>query len=174
MKQLKFFSFAFALAVLSFTFPAVQAQDEPPANERQTNVQRPAQRPNLLQELGLTPEQIQQIRRINQTRRPLLQDAQQRFGEANRALDEAIYADTSSEAEIQERMKAVQLAQAEVIKTRTQTEYLVRKVLTADQLVKFRDLRQRFAQRLENRKKAPPAEIPNRQNFRRRNMKRSF
>jgi Spy/CpxP family protein refolding chaperone len=174
MKKINFLSFAFALLVLSFTFPAARAQDEPPANEPQNGVERPARRPNLLQELNLTPEQIQQIRRINQLRRPLVQEAQMRLREANRALDEAIYADVPNEFEIQEKMKAAQTAQAEVVKIRAQTEYAVRKVLTPEQLSKFRDLRRRLMEQLENRKNSIQEERQNRRNFKRRGWKRNF
>jgi Spy/CpxP family protein refolding chaperone len=174
MKRIKFLSFAFALLVLSFIFPAVRAQEVPPANEPQTGAERPVQRPNLLQELGLTPDQIQQIRRINQSRRPLMQEAQTRLREANRALDEAIYADAPNEFEIQEKLKAAQTAQAEVIKTRAQTEYAVRKVLTPEQLVKFRNLRQRLMEQLENRKNAIQEDRQNRHQFKRRGWKRNF
>lgn len=161
MRRLKFSSFIFALLVLSFTFTTTLAQDETPStDEQQTNSARQVRRPNLLRELGLTREQIQQIRRINQTNRPLIQEAQRRLREANRALDEAIYADVPNDFYIQERTKAVQQAQAEVIKNRTRTEFLIRKVLTPEQLVKFREMRSRLQQRLENRQNQPTETRP--------------
>ena len=69
----------------------------------------------------------------------------QRLHNANRALDEAIYADTVDEAAFQSRLKEVNQAQAEVARLRFTNELAVRKILTADQLARFRDLRRRFA-----------------------------
>ncbi|HEX8735311.1 MAG TPA: Spy/CpxP family protein refolding chaperone [Pyrinomonadaceae bacterium] len=162
MRKFRLFSLIITLFVFGFAVGAAKAQDEmPPEDPRPPMGQKP--RPNLLQELNLSREQIQQIRRINQARRPLMQEAQMRFRQANRALDEAIYADSPNEADIQARMKDVQLAQAEVIKIRTQSEYAIRKVLTPEQLVKFRELRERFMRRMQqNQQNAPPqGEEPN-------------
>ena len=101
-------------------------------------------RPKLLPELGLTKDQIQQIRRINVQLRPQMQAAKKRLDDANFALDEAIYGDKASDSDIQERMKEVQLAHAEMIKNRTFSETSIRKVLTPAQLIRFREMRQRF------------------------------
>lgn len=149
MKKRNLTSLIFAL-FLTFAFSNVKAQETP-----QTDVPNPNQavRPfRIMQELGLTREQIQQIRRINQERKPIMQAAQKSWRQANRALDEAIYADNSTEEEIKELLKTAQLAQAELLKERSTTEYLIRKVLTPEQLVKFRSLREMIRQRVENRK----------------------
>jgi Spy/CpxP family protein refolding chaperone len=162
MRNFRLFSLIIALFVFGLASAEIRAQEEVPPDEQRQPLPR-ARRPNLLQELNLSREQIQQIRRINQARKPLMQEAQQRFREANRALDMAIYADSPSEADVQARMKDVQAAQAEVIKIRTQSEYAIRKVLTPEQLVKFRELRERFMQRMENRQNQPnqPEDAPN-------------
>ncbi len=101
-------------------------------------------RQNVLMQLGLSREQVQQIRRLNQERKPLMDEAQRRFREANIALDLAIYSDQASDTEVEARLKDVQLAQAEVAKLRFANEYAVRKILTPEQLVRFRELRRRF------------------------------
>lgn len=103
-------------------------------------------RPNLLKELGLDETQTQQIRRIYGERGPQMKQAQMRLREANRALDEAIYDKETSDSQIQSLMKDVQSAHMEVIRIRTQTETDVRRVLTSEQLVKFRNLRRQFNQ----------------------------
>ncbi len=100
-----------------------------------------ATRPNLLRILGLSPEQMRQIRRMNQARKPLVEAATQRLRAAGRALDEAIYADNVDDAVVQDRLKEFQLAQAQVAKLRFTSELEVRKILTPDQLARFRDLR---------------------------------
>ena len=59
-------------------------------------------------------------------------------------------ADTVSDEEVQARLKEVQAAQAELVRLRFENELAVRKVLTPEQLVRFRELRQRFEQMREN------------------------
>lgn len=100
-------------------------------------------RPNLLRELDLTPEQIQQIRRINKERRQVTQESQQRLRAANQALDEAIYSN-ASETEIQARQKEVQAAHAEFVRNRTINEQSIKQVLTAQQFEKFRNLQAQY------------------------------
>jgi Spy/CpxP family protein refolding chaperone len=102
-------------------------------------------RPDLLRTLGLSPEQMQQIRKMNQQRKPLMDAAMVRLRNANRALDEAIYADNFDEATFQASLKELQLAQADAAKLRYMNELGVRKILTPEQLGRFRDLRQQFA-----------------------------
>jgi Spy/CpxP family protein refolding chaperone len=132
---------------LIFSFSVVSAQP-PDALQEEANFPsagRPP-RPNLLQELDLTKNQIQQIRRLNQERKFVMQDSQRRLREANRALDEAIYSDSDDETEIQMRLREVQAAHTELIKNRTITERAVRRILTPEQLSKFRNLRSEFMQ----------------------------
>jgi Spy/CpxP family protein refolding chaperone len=102
-------------------------------------------RPNLLRILGLTPEQMQQVRKMNQERKPFLDAAMVRVRNANRALDEAIYADNFDEATFQASLKELQLAQAEAARLRFLNELGIRKILTPEQLARFRDLRRKFA-----------------------------
>lgn len=133
---------------MALTFTDVKAQ-ETPQNDNPNQAVRPFK---IFQELGLNREQIQQIRRINQERKPIMQEAQMRWRKANRDLDLAIYADDSTDEQIKELTKTAQIAQAELLKERTLTEYLIRKVLTPEQLVKFRQLRELIRQRVENLK----------------------
>lgn len=174
MKKFNFLSLIFAGLLLTFTFSTVNAQDEPPidAPKPPFDAQR---RPNLLQELGLTQEQRQQIRRLNAEKQPMMREAQMRLRQANRNLDQAIYADNVDETEIQTRLKEAQLAQAEVTKIRALTELAVRKILTPEQLVKFREVRRQFTERMENRQnqlKNRITDAPNRQKNNRQNVLR--
>ena len=131
--------------------PAFSQDGPPPTGADQQN-RRDDRRPNLLAELGLAPEQIQQIRRLNQERRPRIQEARRRMGEASRNLDMAIYGDVLvTEAEFQSRLKEFQAAEAEVARLRFENELAVRKVLTPEQLVRFRELRRRFAEEARDR-----------------------
>lgn len=165
MKKLNFITLIFAglLVIVSFS-PAAAQQEELPNDDAPKNFNSP-RRPNLLAELDLSPEQIKQIRRLNAEKRPLIREAQQRVRDANRRLDQAIYADDADETEIQSRLKDVQTAQAEVARIRSSTEYAVRKVLTPEQLVRFREVRQKFMERLKNSsvvRKNPSLNAPNR------------
>jgi len=155
MKKLNILTLIFVGLLLTVSFRAVKAQDEtaPPDATVQNFNKKP--RPNLLAELELSQEQIRQIRRINREKQPLIREAQQRLGEAKRNLDQAIYADTVDESDVQTKLKEVQIAQAEVFKIRSTTEFAVRKILTVGQLVKFREVRQRFTQTIEKRQNQP-------------------
>lgn len=152
MKKFDFSILTFAFFLLLISFSAINAQEELPndADASRQNFNQ-ANRPSLLTELDLSPEQIRQIRRINRENQPLLREAQKRLREARASLDEAIYDDNSNESEVQARLRIVHQAQAEVVKLRSTTEFAVRKVLTPEQLVKFREVRRRFTERqIEN------------------------
>ena len=116
----------------------VKAQDETPNPPPSANQPK---RPGLLAQLGLTREQIRQIREINQENRPQMREANQRLREANRNLDLAIYGDKADDSEVEVKLQELNAARAEVIRLRTATEFAVRKILTPDQLVKFREIR---------------------------------
>ena len=140
----KFFLTAiFVLAGLTSAF----AQDDPPPDAARPPLGqgRQMKRPNLMRLLGLSPEQLQQIKKMNQERKPLLDAAMIRVRNANRALDDAIYADNFDETIFQASLKELQLAQADAARLRFMNELGIRKILTPDQLARFRDLRRRFA-----------------------------
>jgi Spy/CpxP family protein refolding chaperone len=174
MKKFNYKALILAGFLLTVSFLPVKAQDETLEETPQQNFNQ-ARRPNLLTELDLSQNQIQQIRRINADKKPLMREAQQKVREANRSLDQAIYADEADEAAIQARLKAVQLAQAEVIKIRSTTEFAVRRVLNPSQIVKFREIRQRFMERMENnpnQRKNRPLNPPNQRLFNRQRRQR--
>ncbi len=159
MKKINLLTLIFIGLILTVSLQAVKAQDETaPIDVPNRNFNKKP-RPNLLAELELSQEQIQQIRRINREKRPLVREAKQRMVEAKRILDQSIYDDNIDESGIQARLKEAQLAQAEFIKISSMTEFAVRKVLTQEQLIKFRAVRQRFMERLEN----SPSQQRNRQ-----------
>ncbi len=150
MKKFNLHTLIFALLLLTVHFSTVRAQEQMSPNDVPEQNSKPARRPNLLAELNLSAGQIEQIRRINREKQPLIRAAQQRVRDANRSLDTAIYADDADETEVQNRLKEVQTAQAEVHKIRSLTEFAVRKTLNQEQLVKFRELRQKFKEQIEN------------------------
>lgn len=105
----------------------------------------------LKRELGLSVDQMKSIRLINVTSRPKMRAAQMAFREARHQLDAAIYADELNEDLIRTKLRAVIEAQAELTRLRTISEAAVRKVLTPEQLLRFRELRMRFSRRMEDR-----------------------
>ncbi len=150
-------------ATLLLSFFAVSAQERPAAAQEFDSPQPENTRPNLMRELGLSQEQIQQIRRMNAERKPLMNQAQRQLRMANWALDQAIYSDSVNEEEVQVRLKEFQAAQAEMVRLRFTNELAVRKILTPEQLVRFRELRQNFAtQRRRNMQNNQPGQQPNR------------
>ncbi len=143
------FRLLFILLLLMLTFSAVKAQREANLPKQQFNEPR---RPQLLRELGLTQEQIRRIRLINNENKERMREANFRLREANRNLDTAIYADKADEAFIELKLREFQTAQAGIAKIRAVTELEIRKVLTPEQLIRFREMRQKFEQIRQNRR----------------------
>lgn len=150
MLKLKYIFTVLFLLTFAGIAAAQDDQDEPPPRENQRQ-----ERPNLLRELDLTREQVQQIREINQTNRRELRAAQQKVGEARRNLDQAIYAEKADDANVQLKLREFQDAQADAARLRANIEFQIRKVLTPEQLIRFRELRQNFEQFKDERQKNP-------------------
>lgn len=150
MKAFNIFRIIISLTAIALFAAVGLGQDTKPTESQPQDAPRsavnqsPDVRANVLRQLGLSPEQVQQIRRATVARKPQMDAAQTRLREANRSLDEAIYADVVDEVVFRERLKEAQLAQAEVAKIRFMSELAVRRILTPDQLVRFRELRERF------------------------------
>lgn len=131
-------------AVSSYTQQGEMPKDRP-------NNDRPAGPPqdiraNMLRRLGLTDVQVASLRKMNAERLPKTESAQLRLRQANRSLDEAIYADNFSQELYESRLREVQEAQAAITRLRFEGELAIRKVLTPEQLVRFREMRERFEQ----------------------------
>jgi len=149
MKNAKLLKILFLSILLTVSFSSVKAQENTPSDTPNQGQQIKA-RPNLLRELGLTPDQMKAIRRLNAEKKADVQEAQRKAAEARRNLDIAIYSDNADDTEVKTRLEEFQNAQMEVIKIRATVEYEIRKILTPEQVVRFRQLRQRFAQVREN------------------------
>ncbi len=150
------------LFLAAFTVGAA-AQDGPPPPQDASQFERQEPRPNLLESLGLTQDQVRQIRVMNRDRKPLMDAAQRRLRQANRALDMSIYGDALDENVVRERLREFQQAQNEVASIRFKSELDLRKILTPEQLTRFRGLRARVAetrQNIQQRRQLPPNERP--------------
>lgn len=151
----KVIQFSASVFIATLLFVGLAAGQGNPDENRSSDGQRPGVDPqdgqaNMLRQLGLSRDQIMEVRRLNTSRKPHMENAQARLRQANRALDAAIYADEVNETDFQARLKDVQLAQAEVLKVRFINELAIRRILTPEQLVRFRNMRQRFERAKEN------------------------
>ncbi len=159
--------FTFLLFISCIGIASGQENFDDPNTSPPENQQR---RPSLLRELDLTKEQIQEIRRINQSNVQNIRPAQERVAEARRNLDDAIYDENMNEATVKLKLREFQEAQAEVAKIRAHTEFSIRKVLTPEQLTRFRELRQRFDQvRRDRQQNQKPLRMRNQMKNQRRN-----
>lgn len=150
------------LLVLTFS-AGLYAQDAKPEDTApdRPNAGKPQDvRGNMIRQLGLSRLQLQQLRRINADRKPVMEAAQAKLRDANRALDDAIYADMPDEPTVLARLKDAQLAQADVIRIRTMNEFAVRQILTPEQLVRFRVMRERFEQNRQVIAGPPARDLP--------------
>jgi Spy/CpxP family protein refolding chaperone len=153
--------------LLLFTFlvfaGAVSAQDNPPPPQEGDRMPPPGMqqgpprqeddRGEILRQLNLTQDQFKAIRKLLGDNGPLVRDAQRDFREAQEALDEAIYADTVDDALVQSLTKRSADAQATLMKLRTINEFAIRRILSPEQVTRFRELRKQQMQMRQERQK---------------------
>ncbi len=108
----------------------------------------------MIRELELTQDQVRQLKEINQKTRMNLRNAQRRFRDARAELNTVIYGENPNEEILREKIRTVVEAQAEITKVQALREFAVRKILTPEQLTRFRALRRKAAER--KRKMASP------------------
>lgn len=130
--------------VLAFGAMSITAQT-PEASAPKERSARPHF--DLFRELGLSKEQIKKIRDLRISGRDAVSAAQKQLREANKALDAAIYADVLDEQLIELRIIERNQAQAAVGRLRTMSELDLRKILTPEQLLKFREIREVYEKR---------------------------
>ena len=94
-----------------------------------------------IQQLNLTPEQRQQIRRLTEETRQERQATNLRLRQANAALDRALDADPLDESLVEQRINEVAAAQAAQIRMRAHMEMRIRRLLDTEQLATLRRLR---------------------------------
>jgi Spy/CpxP family protein refolding chaperone len=134
-----FASLVFLAAVATCSASYGQAQQQPPISAEH---QQGAGGGDPIRQLNLTPEQREQIRTIRQQTNIERAAINQRVGEANRALESALDSDNPDEAAVEQRMKDFAAAQAEAMRMRISTEVKIRRVLTVEQRILLRSLRQ--------------------------------
>jgi Spy/CpxP family protein refolding chaperone len=117
-----------------------------PLSAQQPQQTDPQQRPaaeDPIRELNLSPEQREQIRAIRQQLQAERAETNRRLRETNQALEEALDADNPDEGVIDQRVRDFATAQAAAVRMRVLSEVRIRRVLTPDQLVTLRTLRQK-------------------------------
>ena len=111
--------------------------------------------PDLLGRLRLTPEQLQQIRQIQHDMKDERAAVGQRLRESNRALEDALDAESNDEQVIEQRIQAVNAAQNAQLRLRIQTEMRIRRVLNPDQLATLKEIRLRVGDIIRARQDRP-------------------
>jgi len=143
---IKCFVIAVVAAVYSINIAAQSPPSMPVKDKESLEYQKPR---DLFRELGLTKEQIDQIRALRSASRDEVSAAQKKLRETGKALDAAIYADLLDEQIIELRITERDQAQAEVSRLKTMNELELRKILTPEQLLKFRNIREMYTKRQE-------------------------
>lgn len=121
-----------ALVMLLTAATIALAQQDPAVNPGQ---------PDPIEQLRLTPDQRQAIRRIVAENRDERQATNQRVREANIALDQALDTDPPDENLIEQRINDLAAAQAAQLRMRIHTEIRIRRVLRPEQITTLRRLR---------------------------------
>jgi uncharacterized membrane protein len=96
-----------------------------------------------IQQLRLSPQQRQRIRRILAQNKDERQATNQRLRQARLALDQALDADPVDENLVEQRVNDLATAQAAQLRMRIQTELQIRRELRPEQLATLRRLRLR-------------------------------
>jgi Spy/CpxP family protein refolding chaperone len=122
--------------------PTPQNPVEPAQTQTQTQANRAGQLPDFA-ELNLSADQIQKIRAINAEVKDQRQAAGIKLRQAQRALAEAVESPTPNEALIEQRSHELADAQANTIRLRSLTEARILQVMTPEQRIRVREIRQR-------------------------------
>ena len=160
-----FISLAVSL-LLACAFASTQAQTMP----QQTQTQDPTttqttQAPNLQAELGLTPEQIQKWRALNQELGPQELAGTQKVRQARRALADAMESQNPNEEVIKQRARELADAQSAMTQLQALRQARVLQMLTPEQRVKLREIRAR--NQAQRRQQQAPAGLGQRQQLKR-------
>ena len=132
-----------ALMLVMATFQPAKAQSPQQQSQNDVSQTQLTQADQMLGPLNLTPDQIQKIRGINADLRDQRQAANFRLRQSQRALAEAVESPTPNEELIEQRSREVANAQAATIRLRSLTEARILQVLTPEQRIKLREIRQR-------------------------------
>jgi Spy/CpxP family protein refolding chaperone len=122
--------------------PTPQNPVDPARTQMQTQANQAGQLPDFA-ELNLSADQIQKIRAINAEVKDQRQAAGMKLRQAQRALAEAVESPTANESLIEQRSHELADAQATTIRLRSLTEARILQVMTPEQRIRLREMRQR-------------------------------
>ena len=134
------------LSLLAVASVVVAAPPRALGQEQEPEQPDSQQRPPVadpISELNLTPEQRERIRAIRKQLQAERAVINQRLKETNQALNEALDADNPDQTLVEQRLRDFAAAQEAAVRIRVQSEVMIRRVLTPEQLTTLRDLRQR-------------------------------
>jgi Spy/CpxP family protein refolding chaperone len=135
-----------------------QQQQAAPAQQQQATSQA-AQSGELMSQLNLTQDQVEKIRAIREEQKEERKAVNRRVQVARRALDEAIYLNDPDDATVAARAKELADAQADALRLQSLGELRIRRVLTPEQLVTFRELRRQARQAQAERRREQSAAV---------------
>lgn len=166
MAERRWLKISLMILMLFFLLPATNAFAQNDTEQMQNERQR-----DLADMLNLSVEQREQIRKIREENAVEHRAARQRYNQAQRALDEAIYAENANEAMIEERAREVGAAQAQLLRLRVLTELKIRRVLTDEQLNTLRQLRQQARRDAREQRRMDNALDPERERRQRERLR---
>src|SRR5437016_9353413 len=135
---------AFLILIISAQSRAqTGTQPQPPEPVQAQQQPTQATMADMIGQLGLTPEQIQKWRAINQELKEQQQSANLRLRQARRALADAIESPTPNEELVKQRAREVSDAQAATTQLQALREARILQTLTPEQRVKLREIRER-------------------------------
>lgn len=117
--------------------------------------------PDPIEQLRLTPDQRQRVRTIFEENKTERQSINRRVREANVALDQALDAEPTDEAVIDQRLTELAAAQAAQMRMRIYTELKIRRELRPEQLITLRRLRLQARDFIGAQRPAPARLRPN-------------
>ena len=150
------------LAIVGLQVRAQTPTPQNPSQPAQTQTQQISQAGQLpdFAQLNLSPDQIQKIRAINAELKDQRQAANLKLRQAQRALAEAVESPTPSETLIDQRSHELADAQAATIRLRSLTEARILQVMTPEQRIRLREMRQRNqALRRQANQQQPPGNV---------------
>jgi Spy/CpxP family protein refolding chaperone len=132
-----------------------------------TAQQEPSLTTDPIEQLRLTPDQRQAVRRIMAESRDERQSTNRRLREAHVALDQALDAEPADENLVEQRINELATAQAAQLRMRIHTEMKIRRILRPEQLATLRRLRLQVRD-VVNPQRRNNQRVPPNQGFRRR------
>ena len=161
---------AFILGCTLVVSVQAQTSTQQPQTQDATQTQT-TQAPNLQTELGLTPDQIQKWRALNQELRPQESAGTMKVREAKRALADAMEAPSPNEDLIKQRARELADAQSTMTQLQALRQARVLQILTPEQRVRLREIQKKVREQNQALRRANQQQTVNGLN-QRQQMKR--